>query len=176
MTMDVYNKYNNKKNKFYDTISWMNKSFKEFIKNDSVETMKMMLICFTIIYVVYGWAYFINKIVKGIAPEFEHTLFGYMLLFAFGAESALYLHKKVYKLIYNDNILDIVYKNGVVIECLHELWYLAKDLWSFIDIQLHRICYTEKDDMYYKMIQYTKNKELSNKNHHGFDGINNIDD
>ncbi len=174
--MDVYNKYNKNKNKCYERVSWINKSIKQFIKNDSVETMKIMLTCFAIIYLTYGWAYFINKIVTGISPEFQHTWIGWMLLFAFGAESGLYINKQIYKIIYNDNILEIAYKNGVIIECLHELWYLSKDLWNFLDNQLHRICYNEKDDMYYKMKQYTKNKELSRRNHHGFDGINNVDD
>jgi len=177
--MDVYNKYNHKKNKLYDTISWINKSFREFIKNNSVETMKTMLICMSVIYLTYGYAYYINIVVKGVAPEFQHTWYGWLILFILGAEGALYINKQLFRLIYNDNILDIAYKNGAVIECLHELWYLLKDVWRFIDKLIYNVChyyYSNKDDMYYRLKQYTKNKELSSKNHHGFDGFNDVDD
>ena len=145
---------------------------REAIDDHDLTTMKFMIYLFTTIYIVMGGGYYINLLIRTIAPDFENVWYGKIILFSIGAEYGFFINKKVFRLLYpNDWFFNDV--NSVMVITIKGLSEIICDACYAIQFNYYK---KRNDDLYKQMKQYTKNKELSTRNHHGFDGIMNVDD
>jgi hypothetical protein len=145
---------------------------RETIDDPDLKTMKFMIYIFTTLYIVMGGGYYINLLTRAIAPEFENVWYGKIILFSIGSEYGFFINKKVFRLLYlNDWFLDDV--TSVMVMTIKGLSEIVCDTCYEIQFYYYK---KRNDDLYRQMKQYTKNKELSTRNHHGFDGIIDVDD
>ena len=145
---------------------------RDAIDDHDLTTMKFMIYLFTTMYIVMGGGYYINLLTRTIAPEFENVWYGKIILFSIGAEYGFFINKKVFILLYPNSWFynDV---NSVMVMTIKGLSEIICDACYAIQFNYYK---KRNDDLYKQMKQYTKNKELSTRNHHGFDGIMDVDD
>ena len=145
---------------------------KQKIDDPDLETMKFMIYIFTTLYVVIGGSYYINLLSNMIDPEFEKIWYGKMILFAIGSEYGFFISKKLFHLLHSGNYyLDDV--NSIMYYTFLGFCEIICDIAYAIQFYYYK---RRNDSLHKQMLQFTKNKELSNKNHHGIDGIMDVDD
>ena len=135
--------------------------FMKFIKNDSVEKMKDILSFFVWLYIFGGVGLYLDKLEAIFIPEVKNYAIGRILLFYVYLTIMMVLNAYTFPIIYN------------IPEYKRDLLNWQLDLYDHVKSLFTR----EKNDAFHKKLQqFTKNKELSSKNHHGFDGFDVIDD
>ena len=143
---------------------------REAIDDHDLTTMKFMIYLFTTIYIVLGGGYYINLITTALPPSLKCMVWK-IILFSIGAEYSFFINKNVSRLLY-PNVYFLNDVNSVMVMTIKGLSEVVCDTCYAIQFNY----YKRNDDLYKQMKQYTKNKELSTRNHHGFDGIMDVDD
>ena len=134
---------------------------KDFMINSSVEKMKDILSFFVWLYIFGGVGLYLDKLEAIFIPEVKNYAIGRILLFYVYLTIMMVLNAYTFPIIYN------------IPEYKRDLLNWQLDLYDHVK-SLFTI---EKNDAFHKKLQqFTKNKELSSKNHHGFDGFDVIDD
>ena len=134
---------------------------KDFMINSSVEKMKDILSFFVWLYIFGGVGLYLDKLEAIFIPEVKNYAIGRILLFYVYLTIMMVLNAYTFPIIYN------------IPEYKRDLLNWQLDLYDHVKSLFTR----EKNDAFHKKLQqFTKNKELSSKNHHGFDGFDVIDD
>ena len=133
---------------------------KDFMINSSVEKMKDILSFFVWLYIFGGVGLYLDKLEAIFIPEVKNYAIGRILLFYVYLTIMMVLNAYTFPIIYN------------IPEYKRDLLNWQLDLYDHV-----KSLFTRENDTFHKNLQqFTKNKELSSKNHHGFDGFDVIDD
>ena len=131
---------------------------KDFMINSSVEKMKDILSFFVWLYIFGGVGLYLDKLEAIFIPEVKNYAIGRILLFYVYLTIMMVLNAYTFPIIYN------------IPEYKRDLLNWQLDLYDHV-----KSLFTRENDTFHKNLQqFTKNKELSSKNHDGFDVIDDL--